>query len=129
MLLVGGFFRSLQFTAINALSYSDIAKRAMSTATSLYSVAQQLSLAAGVVCAAFVLEMAQLWRGELTVEPDDFTVAFVVVAILGLVSVRDSSPCRPMRRQRVRHPPCLLKRRPKAGPLDDPVKVIPARVG
>src|SRR5262249_13834774 len=62
VLLAAGFFRSLQFTALNAISYSDIGQREMGPATSLYSVAQQLSLAMGVACAALVLEGAQYVR-------------------------------------------------------------------
>ncbi len=40
--LVGGFLRSLQFTAMNALSYADIERDEAGQATSLYTVAQQL---------------------------------------------------------------------------------------
>ncbi|HEX5078082.1 MAG TPA: MFS transporter, partial [Geminicoccaceae bacterium] len=48
VLLVGGFFRSLQFTAINTLSYADIERAQMSRATSFASMMQQLSLSIGV---------------------------------------------------------------------------------
>ena len=53
-LFVGGFFRSLQFTALNALAYADVAQERMSSATSLSSVAQQLALSCGVAIAAAV---------------------------------------------------------------------------
>jgi len=86
-LLAGGFFRSLQFTSLNALSYSDIPSRQMGPATSFYSVAQQLSLAAGVVCAASVLETAQYLKGELTLSVNDFSYAFFTVALIGSLSV------------------------------------------
>lgn len=59
----------------------------MSHATSLYTVVQQLSLSAGVVLAAFVLEAAQFWRGEATLTVSDFAVAFTVVAVTALSSV------------------------------------------
>ncbi len=36
-LLIGGFFRSLQFTAYNTLAYGDVPRRRMSAATSLYT--------------------------------------------------------------------------------------------
>lgn len=87
VLLAGGFFRSLQFTSLNALSYSDIPPREMGKATSFYSVAQQLSLAAGVVCAASVLEIAQYMRGDLTLTVADFSFAFFVVAMISALSV------------------------------------------
>ena len=80
LLFVGGFLRSLQFTALNAMSYSDVDHQQASYATSLYTVVQQLSLSMGVVLAAFVLEAAQWFRGEMKLTPMDFTIAFVVVA-------------------------------------------------
>ena len=87
VLLAGGFFRSLQFTSLNALSYSDVPQREMGTATSLYSVAQQLSLAAGIVVAASVLEFAQYLRGDLTLTVSDFAYAFFAVALVSTFSV------------------------------------------
>lgn len=87
VLLAGGFFRSLQFTSLNALAYSDIAAREMGKATSFYSVAQQLSLATGVFCAASALELAQYVRGDLTLTVADFSYAFFTVAIISAFSV------------------------------------------
>ncbi len=87
VLLAGGFFRSLQFTSLNALSYSDVPQREMGTATSLYSVAQQLSLAAGIVCAASVLELAQYLRGDTMLTVNDFAYAFFAVALVSAFSV------------------------------------------
>lgn len=80
LLFAGGFLRSLQFTALNAMSYSDVDHAQASYATSLYTVVQQLSLSLGVVLAAFVLEAAQWYRAEETLTPMDFTIAFFVVA-------------------------------------------------
>src|SRR5271155_1537841 len=42
-LLAGGFFRSLEFTALNAIGYADVPPARMSRATSFASVAQQMS--------------------------------------------------------------------------------------
>src|SRR3954452_21452186 len=42
-LLAGGFFRSLQMTSINTLTYADVPSNLLSRATSLTSMAQQLS--------------------------------------------------------------------------------------
>ena len=87
LLFCGGFLRSLQFTAMNAMSYADIDNAAMSHATSLYTVAQHLSLSAGVALAAFVLEMAQARSGDLTLAVADFAAAFIVVALFAVSSV------------------------------------------
>ena len=83
MLLVGGCFRSLQFTGINALSYADVSNREMSSATSLSSVAQQLSLSIGVTIGAFALETTHMLHGGKTLAAGDFWPAFLIV---GLVS-------------------------------------------
>ena len=87
LLLMGGFTRSLQFTALNALSYADIERGDTSTATTLYTAAQQLSLSAGVAVAAFILEAAQALRGGQTVAVNDFAIAYLIVAILALFSI------------------------------------------
>jgi MFS family permease len=87
LLLVGGFLRSLQFTALNALTYSDIVRANTSNATTFYAVAQQFSLSAGVAVAAFVLEAVQAMRGEAVIAADDFSVAFVIVAGIAMLSV------------------------------------------
>ena len=54
-LLIGGFFRSLQMTSINTLGYADVPPAMLSRATSLSSMAQQLSQTAGVATAALLL--------------------------------------------------------------------------
>jgi EmrB/QacA subfamily drug resistance transporter len=86
VLLIGGFFRSLQFTSINTLGYSDIDQRRMSRATSFASMAQQLSLSVGVASGAVLLHLAMSARGAATVQPGDFTPAFVAVGVLAAVS-------------------------------------------
>jgi EmrB/QacA subfamily drug resistance transporter len=87
LLFVGGFLRSLQFTAMNAMSYSDVDNDGMSYATTFYTVSQQISLSAGVVLGAFVLEAAQWWRAEANLQPADFTIAFFVVAVASLTAL------------------------------------------
>lgn len=57
LLMISGFFRSLQFTCINALSFSDVDDARMSNATSFSSVAQQLSLGMGVAFGALLLSL------------------------------------------------------------------------
>ncbi|MDH3742568.1 MAG: MFS transporter [Hyphomicrobiales bacterium] len=82
VLLVGGFFRSLQFTALNAVAYADIPETSMSRATALVAVAQQLFTSAGVAFAAFVLETSRALRGDDQLTTQDFTTAFLAIASL-----------------------------------------------
>jgi EmrB/QacA subfamily drug resistance transporter len=87
VLLIGGFLRSLQFTALNAIAYSDIEHEQMSRATSLYTVAQQLSLSMGVAVAAFILEATQYVRSDMTIMARDFSIAFFAVAAVASLSL------------------------------------------
>ena len=86
-LLVGGFFRSLEFTALNALAYADVDQDAMSRATSFASVAQQLSLSTGVAIGAAALEAARALRGGGALQAADFPPAFLVVAAISAIAV------------------------------------------
>jgi EmrB/QacA subfamily drug resistance transporter len=87
VLLVGGCFRSLQFTGINALSYADVSNKEMSSATSLSSVAQQLSLSMGVTIGAFALESAHALHGGAALGAGDFWPAFMLVGLISASSV------------------------------------------
>ncbi len=87
LLLAGGFFRSLEFTAINALAYADIKQAEMSRATSFASVAQQVSLSLGVALGALILQGARNLHGETTIAQDDFAIAFWIVAAISALSV------------------------------------------
>jgi EmrB/QacA subfamily drug resistance transporter len=86
VLLVGGFFKSLEFTSINSIAYADIDVKAMSRATSFASVAQQLSLSAGVAFGALVLEFERMGRPDATVNAGDFPAAFFLVAAIAASS-------------------------------------------
>jgi EmrB/QacA subfamily drug resistance transporter len=86
VLLVGGFFKSLQFTAINSIAYADIDEKDMSKATSFASVAQPLSMSAGVAIGALVLEIERMGRATHHVEAADFPAAFILVACLAASS-------------------------------------------
>ncbi|MBV8770654.1 MAG: DHA2 family efflux MFS transporter permease subunit [Hyphomicrobiales bacterium] len=87
VLLVGGFFRSLQFTSLNAIAYADVPQAAMSRASSFSSVSQQLSGSVGIAFAALVLQGMQALRQDHVIHIDDFRVAFVLVALLSASSI------------------------------------------
>ncbi len=95
LLLLGGLFRSLQFTAYNTLAYADIPRPRMSAATSLYSTIQQLSLTFGVAVGAAMLEVGQAIGGHATPTLGDFSWAFLAVAAasaLGLIFAARLAP-------------------------------------
>jgi len=86
-LLVGGFFRSLQFTSLNTIAYADIQTPVMSRATTLSSVAQQLSLSFGVGVGALLLHMTLAMSGRPELTASDFSPAYFVIALIGLSSL------------------------------------------
>jgi EmrB/QacA subfamily drug resistance transporter len=86
-LLAGGFFRSLQMTSINSLSYADVPPAMLSRATSLTSMCQQLSQAVGIGTGAVLLFVFIALRGEAQPTPLDFSLAFAAVGCIGILSV------------------------------------------
>jgi MFS family permease len=86
ILVVGGFFRSLQFTAINTVAYAEVEPAQMSRATTLVSVNQQLALSAGVAVGAFSVETTMLVRHVSVLSAADFAPGFIVVAIISTIS-------------------------------------------
>lgn len=86
-LLTGGFFRSLQFTSMNTLTYADIPPGLMSKATTLASMLQQLSLSLGVGMGALLLNFTMRWHGVTHPGPGDFWPAILGVSIISSLSV------------------------------------------
>ncbi len=87
VLLVGGFFRSLQFTAMQALSFADVPHERMSRATSLGSMMQQLAQSVGVAFGAMVLHLTIVLNGTGRVGASDFLPAFAGIALVSLASI------------------------------------------
>ncbi|MDE1182250.1 MFS transporter [Paraburkholderia sp.] len=87
VVLVGGFFPSLQFTSLNSLAYADIDSRDVGRATSVASVIQQLSLGLGVTIAGIVLQISHQTQGHSTFVWTDFWPAFLAVGLLTFASI------------------------------------------
>jgi EmrB/QacA subfamily drug resistance transporter len=86
ILVVGGFFRSLEFTAINTVAYAEIEPPQMSRATTLVSVNQQLAVSAGVAVGAFCVE-SNMWIHHIQeLTADVFAPAFLVVSLISAAS-------------------------------------------
>ena len=86
ILVVGGFFRSLEFTAINTVAYAEVEPSQMSRATTLVSVNQQLAISAGVAVGAFCVETTLWWRHATDLDATMFAPAFVVVSVISASS-------------------------------------------
>ena len=87
VLLMGGFFRSLQFTSLNVLGYADVDAQQMSRATSFVGVVQQLSLSAGVATAAMLLDLSRSTDGRDHLVAVDFSRAFIAIAVIASLSL------------------------------------------
>jgi len=86
VLLFGGFFRSLQFTAVNTLTFADIPPEKMSSASSFSAMAQQLGISLGVAVAAATLHLSMLVRRAAALETPDVLAGFVVIGVLCMLS-------------------------------------------
>jgi EmrB/QacA subfamily drug resistance transporter len=91
ILFIGGLARSMQFTAIATLSFADVPQAQMSSANSLGSVVQQLTMGMGIAAGALALRAGAVIRGEsaakLTVP--DFHIAFFLAALVGVLALVD----------------------------------------
>jgi len=82
VLIVGGFFRSLEFTSLNTIAYAEVDNRRMSRATSLVAVAQQVSISVGVAIGALAVDLTLWARGHATITAADFQPAYLTIAVI-----------------------------------------------
>jgi len=88
VLFVSGLSRSMQFTTINALSFSELSSERMSGANTLFSMLQQMGNALGVAGGAIMLRAAALTHpGEAGATATDFHLAFWAIGLVGLAGV------------------------------------------
>jgi EmrB/QacA subfamily drug resistance transporter len=84
VLMVGGFFQSLQFIGYNTIAYADVPRPQMSAATSFYTTFQQLALTLGIATSAAVLAGSVAWHGHAQPQLIDFSTAFLAVGAIAL---------------------------------------------
>lgn len=87
VLFTGGFFRSLQFTSLQAMAYADVPQSRMSRASSLSSMGQQLSQATGVAIAAITLHLTMRINGSDVLATSSVGPVFVVIGAMSLLSL------------------------------------------
>lgn len=87
VLLVGGFFRSLQFTSLNGLAYADIDQVRMSRASTMSSMAQQLVQSVGIGLAAMLLHFFMVAQGEQHLTAASISPGFLVVGAITFISL------------------------------------------
>ncbi len=87
VLLAAGLARSLQFSSLNAIAYADVTPDRISAATSLSSVAQQVSLSLGVAIGAVILEASAAIGGRVTPGAADFSNTLMAMGALSSLAV------------------------------------------
>ncbi len=87
-MFLSGMFRSMQFSAITTLAFADIPQPRMTAANTLYSTVQQMSTGMGIAMGAVFLRFSNMINGSTGhYSVADFRLAFIFVAILGIVSL------------------------------------------
>lgn len=92
-LFIYGLARSLQFSTLATLAYADICEAQKSAASTLWSVAQQMTIGMGIAFGALALRVAAYFRGADAMTPEahfilaDFHWAFVMAGVLTLLTV------------------------------------------
>jgi EmrB/QacA subfamily drug resistance transporter len=86
VLLFGGCLRSLQFTALNAVTFADASREQMSQATGVSSMSQRLAQSLGVAIGAYALEISARLQGHAEVNAASFWPAFAFIGLLSATS-------------------------------------------
>ena len=92
VLFFHGAFRSMEFTCLTTLAYSEIPPQGMSRANGFLSAVMQLSMGMGVAVGAITLRLVAHAHGHSATLPQlrDFHMAILVTALLSLGPVFDS---------------------------------------
>ena len=87
LLLGAGLVRSMEFTSLNTLAFSEVPPADMSAASMMQSTLQQLGFGMGIAFGAVALHLAAFFRGNHGLYAmSDFRIAFALSAIFGLAA-------------------------------------------
>jgi EmrB/QacA subfamily drug resistance transporter len=87
ILFVGGLCRSMQFTALNTLSFADVPTDRMNGANTLVSTAMQVTMGMGIAVGAVALRLGHAIGG--TMPADAYRVAFLILGLIALAGTVD----------------------------------------
>jgi len=98
LLFLGGLSRSMQFTGISTLAFSDVPQKQMADANTLFSTVLQLSVGLGITVGALGTRLGEqlitLMHWE-SVPGMSFKVSFIVIAVLTLIGWLDMLRLKP----------------------------------
>ncbi len=96
ILFAGGLSRSMQFTCLNTLAFSDIPPTLTGQANVIFSLGRQLNIGVGIAAAALSLRLSSLWTGSsidlATAVPSliDFQITLGLIGGMVVISTFDS---------------------------------------
>jgi uncharacterized membrane protein len=85
-LLIGGFSRSVQFTAVQSLGYAEMPAPLISRATSFSAMTQQLAQCFGVGLVALVVHLSLVWHDRAVVNAGDVALGYFAIGAMSLAS-------------------------------------------
>jgi hypothetical protein len=89
LLLLSGMSRSTEFTAMNTLAFAEVPREGITSANTLFNLAQQVSFGLGVAAGAILLRIAHVVLGQGAVSAADFRFAFAGTCLICLLGVTD----------------------------------------
>ncbi|MEZ2573894.1 MULTISPECIES: MFS transporter [Buttiauxella] len=92
ILFFGGMFRSMQFTGISTLAFSDVPPAQMSYANTLFSTATQLSVGLGITLGAIGIRLGEKisqWFDVTSIPGMPIKISFVMITLICLLGLVD----------------------------------------
>ena len=86
LLMIQGFFSSIQFTAMNTLALADLDDKTSSEGNSMLALTQQISMSLGISVASFILLLFQKYETTNTSSVLAFRNTFLMLGIITIVS-------------------------------------------
>lgn len=91
LLFASGMTRSMQFTALNTLAFSQVPAEQMGGANTLFNTAQQLSTGLGIAIGALSLRVAEHFLpASAGMQTSTFHIAFIIIGVFSLAGTLDS---------------------------------------
>ena len=86
LLLIGGFSRSIQFTAVQSLGYAELPAELLSRATSFSAMTQQLAQSFGVGLMALIVHLSVVAHDRTAIMAQDVGLGYFVLGTSALLS-------------------------------------------
>jgi EmrB/QacA subfamily drug resistance transporter len=89
LLLLSGMTRSTEFTAMNTLAFAEVPREGLTSANTLFNLAQQVAFGLGVAAGAILLRIGHFVLGQGQGMVAEFRFAFIAACVLCLLGILD----------------------------------------